>query len=61
MEKFQKLSSTELVEVIGGKIIRLTPYLLYNTRTHKTYADLGAVWRTTGRTIVNGWASSLGR
>ena len=34
---------------------RLTPYMLYNTKTHKTIPDYGAIWGKAGQTVANGW------
>lgn len=55
MKNFEELNTVSLSKVIGGKIIRLTPYVLYNTRTHKTIPDNNAIWRTATHTVVNGW------
>lgn len=55
MKKFHELTSAELSKVNGGKIIRLTKYVLYNTKTHKTIADNNAILQQLGHTMVNGW------
>ncbi|WP_270451725.1 hypothetical protein [Lactobacillus crispatus] len=43
MKNFKVVNNIELNRVVGGKIIRLTPYMLYNTKTHKTIPDYGAI------------------
>ncbi|MGN1272562.1 MAG: hypothetical protein ACI4T3_05485 [Lactobacillus sp.] len=55
MNNSKKLNTVDLVSIIGGSIIRLTPYVLYNTKTHKTIPDNNAIWRTATHTVVNGW------
>ncbi|MBW0442815.1 hypothetical protein [Lactobacillus crispatus] len=55
MKNFKVVNNIELNRVVGGKIIRLTPYMLYNTKTHKTIPDYGAIWGKAGQTVANGW------
>lgn len=55
MSKFCELTNDDLSKVNGGKIIRLTKYVLYNTKTHKTIADNNAILGQLGQTMVNGW------
>lgn len=56
-----ELNEHELRKIKGGKIIRLNQWVLYNTRTKKTFADNNAIMRTATHTIVNGWVRSFGR
>ncbi|MEX0379803.1 hypothetical protein AB3K25_09885 [Leuconostoc sp. MS02] len=56
---FQGMNNQQLSEVSGGKIIRVTQWQLYNTTTHKYFADNSAIMSTTGRTVVSGWFSSF--
>lgn len=55
LSEFKLLDNVELSGINGGKIERITQWLLYNTQTHKYFADNSAIMGTTGQTIVNGW------
>lgn len=56
----KELSTEELANISGGKIIRLTQWQLYDTKKKKPIPDYNAIAHTTGQTIVNGWVSSVG-
>lgn len=55
IKQMDNLCEDDLQKIVGGKIRRLTQYVLYNTKTHKTIPDYGAIWGTTARTVTNGW------
>lgn len=57
----QKLNEDYLRYTIGGRVINISPYATYNTRTHRSYPNYGAIWSNVGHTVVNGWISTLGR
>lgn len=57
---YSTLDESQLEKIVGGKLIHVTPWQFYNTKTHKYSADNSAILSTTGQTMVNGWSSTLG-
>ena len=55
MSKFQQLTTEDFMETKGGKINHANPWQIFNSKTHKCWADNAAIARTCGRVIVNGW------
>lgn len=59
LEKFSSISEKKLAKFKGGKIIRISNWSYYDTKTQKYYADNQAIAGTLGTTMVNGWATSF--
>lgn len=59
LNKFSRISDESLLKIEGGKIIRISQWSYYDTKTKKYYADNAAIGSTLGHTVVNGWVSSF--